>query len=79
MGVDKVVIQVGNEIDKPTAGDKVTTTYTGWFYDPHRVSDGYRGKQYDFSMYLVGSDCLNAPHKGPISESCSRWKLALEN
>jgi FK506-binding protein 1 len=57
MEVEKVVIQVGNETDKPKAGDKVTITFTGWLYDPHRASNGYRGKQYALTLNLVGSDC----------------------
>ncbi|THX10784.1 hypothetical protein D6D13_05259 [Aureobasidium pullulans] len=47
MGVDKQLIQKGNESDYPKNGDNVTMEYTGWLAE----ADGKtKGKQFDSSV-----------------------------
>ncbi|THW94997.1 hypothetical protein D6D15_01741 [Aureobasidium pullulans] len=47
MGVDKQLIQKGNESDYPKNGDNVTMEYTGWLAEADGKS---KGKQFDSSV-----------------------------
>ena len=48
MGVTKKVIQPGNGVDKPKAGQKVTIQYTGNLYDETAGAEqDFRGAEYD--------------------------------
>ncbi|KAF2500753.1 peptidyl-prolyl cis-trans isomerase [Lophium mytilinum] len=48
MGVTKQVLQPGNGVDKPKAGDNVTMVYTGWLEDKSAANG--KGKQFDSSV-----------------------------
>ncbi|KAL8793755.1 MAG: hypothetical protein Q9195_003697 [Heterodermia aff. obscurata] len=50
MGVDKVVLEEGNGVDKPSKGDEVTIEYTGNLYDEDQADNHYRGTQFDSSV-----------------------------